>query len=99
VFYSLVTPLPGTALYEEFRDRLTFRPDVYSTIIAPGREAKLAEVAETIAAFPSLFSGFYHFSDGMVDEKSRIGKRLGLNLSDIRIDSLSATETGCAGSS
>ncbi len=99
VFYSLVTPLPGTALYEEFRDRLTFRPDVYSTIIAPGREANLAEVAETIAAFPSLFSGFYHFSDGMVDEKSRIGKRLGLNLSDIRIDSLSATETGCAGSS
>ena len=96
VFYTLATPLPGTALFNEFHDRLAFRPDIYSTIIAPGRKADLSEVAPTIAAYPLLFSGFYHFLDGGVDEKSHIGRRKGLNLSDIRISSLTGAEPDMA---
>jgi len=97
VFYTLATPLPATALYEEFKERLAFRSDIYSTIIAPGREADLSEVSTSIAAFPDLFSGFYHFADGMVEEKIAIGRGLGLTLSDIRISSLTARDASCVG--
>jgi radical SAM superfamily enzyme YgiQ (UPF0313 family) len=97
VFYTLATPLPATALYDEFKDRLAFRADIYSTIIAPGRAADLSEVASAIGASPHLFSGFYHFADGRVDEKIAIGRGLGLTLSDIRISSLTARDSSCVG--
>ena len=88
VFYTLATPLPATSLYEEFRERLSFDPQIYSTIIAPGRVTDLSEVAGMIARYPGLFAGFYHFADGKVEEKISLGRRLGLNLSDIRISDL-----------
>jgi anaerobic magnesium-protoporphyrin IX monomethyl ester cyclase len=93
VFYTLATPLPATALYEEFRHRLCFNPDIYSTIIAPGRMTDLSEVKGMICEYPQLFPGFYHFADGLVEEKISIGRKLGLNLADIRISQLTGQES------
>jgi radical SAM superfamily enzyme YgiQ (UPF0313 family) len=90
VFYTMATPLPATALYEEYRARLAFDPETYSTIIGSGGSTNLADVEGLIRTFPHLFPGFYHFADGQVDEKIRIGRSKGLNLSDIRISSLAA---------
>ena len=97
VFYTLATPLPGTVLYREFENRLAFHPDIYSTIIAPGRTADLSEVCDLIAQHRELFSGFYHFADGMVEQKIAIGRALGLTLSDIRISNLARQEIASAG--
>jgi radical SAM superfamily enzyme YgiQ (UPF0313 family) len=96
VFYTLATPLPGTALFEEFRERLSFHPEIYSTIVAPGRVADLSPVIDLIRSYPRLFSGFYHFADGLVDEKIEIGLRTGVTLSDIRISNLTRRESASA---
>jgi anaerobic magnesium-protoporphyrin IX monomethyl ester cyclase len=88
VFYTLATPLPATKLYEEFKNRLVFNPEIYSTIIAPGRTVDLAEVEELIRNNVDLFPGFYHFADGGIEEKIALGRKLNLNLSDIRINNL-----------
>jgi len=90
VFYTMATPLPATALYAEYRDRLAFDPETYSTIIGSSGSTNLADVENLIRSSPHLFPGFYHFADGMVEEKIRIGRSKGLNLSDIRISSLAA---------
>jgi hypothetical protein len=97
VFYTLATPLPGTALYEEFRHRLMFNPEIYSTIVASGPVADLSEVSGLIAEHGTLFSGFYHFADGLVEQKIAIGRSLGLNLSDIRISNLARHDAAIVG--
>ncbi|MBI4612750.1 MAG: B12-binding domain-containing radical SAM protein [Planctomycetes bacterium] len=93
VFYSLVTPLPATALAEEFRERILFDPSIYSTIIAPGREADLSQVADLIREHPRIFSGFHHFADGLVPEKLALGRSLGIELTDIRLSDLARDDT------
>jgi radical SAM superfamily enzyme YgiQ (UPF0313 family) len=95
VFYTLATPLPATVLHEEYRDRLAFDPAIYSTIVAPGRSTDLSEVEPIIRADPELFAGFWHFADGRVEEKIQIGRKLGLNLSDIRISNLTGEAAPC----
>jgi hypothetical protein len=88
VFYTLATPLPATALYDEFRDRLRFDGRIYSTIIAPGRLTDLSDVESLIRQHPGIFSGFYHFADGGVPAKIALGRSAGITLSDIRISNL-----------
>jgi radical SAM superfamily enzyme YgiQ (UPF0313 family) len=88
VFYTLATPLPATALCDEFRDRLRFDGEVYSTIIAPGRLTDLSDVEPLIRRHPDIFSGFYTFADGGVDEKIAAGRAAGVALGDIRISNL-----------
>jgi radical SAM superfamily enzyme YgiQ (UPF0313 family) len=92
VFYTLATPLPATALYEEFRDRLQFDGEIYSTIIAPGRRTDLSEVEPLIRQHGDIFSGFYHFADGGVPDKIAVGRAAGVTLSDIRISNLVEVE-------
>lgn len=88
VFYTLATPLPATALHEEFKDRLVFDGTLYSTIIAPGRDTDLRDVEPLIRQHPDIFPGFYHFADGGVPEKIAIGRAAGITLGDIRISNL-----------
>jgi hypothetical protein len=88
VFYTLATPLPATALYDEFHDRLRFDGGIYSTIIAPGRLTDLSDVESLIRQHPGIFSGFYHFADGGVPAKIALGRSAGITLSDIRISNL-----------
>ena len=88
VFYTLATPLPATALHEEFKERLVFDGTVYSTIIAPGRETDLRDVEKLIRRHSDIFPGFYHFADGRVPEKIDIGRAAGITLGDIRIANL-----------
>ena len=88
VFYTLATPLPATALYREFRERLLFDGELYSTIIAPGRLADLSEVQHLIRRHTNIFPGFYHFADGRVHEKIAVGRAAQVTLGDIRISNL-----------
>jgi radical SAM superfamily enzyme YgiQ (UPF0313 family) len=88
VFYTLATPLPATALCEEFRDRLQFDGSIYSTIIAPGQLTDLTDVQHLIERHPSIFTGFYHFADGRVPEKIAAGRAAAVTLGDIRISNL-----------
>jgi radical SAM superfamily enzyme YgiQ (UPF0313 family) len=94
-FYTLATPLPATALHEEFRHRLRFDGEIYSTIIAPGCLTDLSDVQHLIRTHADIFSGFYHFADGGVPEKIAAGRAAGVTLGDIRISNLvDAAPTG-----
>jgi len=92
VFYTMATPLPATALYEEYRERLAFDAETYSAIVGYGGAEGLRDVESIIRSYPHLFPGFYHFAEGLIAEKIRIGRSKGLNLSDIRISNLAARE-------
>jgi radical SAM superfamily enzyme YgiQ (UPF0313 family) len=87
-FYTLATPLPATALCEEFRGRLQFDGAIYSTIIAPGPLTDLTDVQHLIERHPTIFTGFYHFADGRVREKIAAGRAAAVTLGDIRISNL-----------
>jgi anaerobic magnesium-protoporphyrin IX monomethyl ester cyclase len=94
VFYTLATPLPATALYREFRERLLFDGELYSTIIAPGRLTDLSEVQHLIRRHTNIFPGFYHFADGRVHEKIAVGCAARVTLGDIRISNLVEAPAG-----
>jgi len=70
--------------------RITWFPAAAdSPVLARGRTADLAEVEELIRGKVDLFPRFYHFGDGRIEENIALGRKLNLNLPDIRIGNLS----------
>lgn len=67
------SPLPGSSLYKEFREGLTFSSDNYSFFVVTGHEVvkpdrfdvmpKLDPIYQLIARYPNIFPGFYHWEN------------------------------------
>jgi len=65
------SPLPGSSLYKEFQDDLTFREDSYSFFVVTGDEiirpagfqaGQFADPTyQLIRKYPKIFSGFYQY--------------------------------------
>ncbi len=65
------SPLPGSPLYREHRDKLIFSKDHYSTYVITGHEqvrpkgyvadSAFDPVYDLIVNHPTIFSGFYHY--------------------------------------
>ena len=67
------SPLPGSALYKEYRQGLTFSKDNYSFFVVTGHEVvnptgfdvapEWDPIYELIDRYPNIFSGFYHYEN------------------------------------
>lgn len=69
---SLLSPLPSSALYLEYGDRIVFRADVQSRAGGLPVEEDLTvypEVIELIEQYPTLFSSFYYYDQDHFEEK------------------------------
>lgn len=77
------SPLAGSAIYREYRDRLnlTFSDQIYSTYVYTGHERGRADqfevsskhnpVFEMVRRHPDIFPGFFQYEEAAIDEKRR----------------------------
>jgi len=73
--FHLLAPLPGTALYKDYRSDLTLSPEIASYMSAPYLEPSIENmepVAHLIQEYPHIFPSIYHFKSPRIEEKERI---------------------------
>lgn len=73
--FHLLAPLPGTALYENYRSDLILSPEIASYMSAPYLEPTIENmepVAHLIEEYPHIFPSVYHFKSPCIEEKEKI---------------------------
>jgi len=78
----LLTPIATTALYQEYKDTLTFPKKEFGSLVYPVRKKLIAEkgIFDLIKKYPEIFSFFYRFKSIEFDSKRRIIKSMGINI-------------------
>jgi anaerobic magnesium-protoporphyrin IX monomethyl ester cyclase len=81
-----LSPLPGSPLYQQYRDDLVFREEDYSFYVLGGFETVTAERFETNGEFssiydlirghPDIFSGFYRYANTDHARRQALGEEL-----------------------
>jgi anaerobic magnesium-protoporphyrin IX monomethyl ester cyclase len=75
------SPLPGSALYHEFKEGLKFSKDNYPFYVITGHEivkqgyyktkSEFDSTYQLIADYPEIFSGFYHYDNMTAAQKKQ----------------------------
>ncbi len=65
IHFSLLCPLPGTALFQEYGDELCFDESLISQMTMPfgsAREKAILPVLDIVRKYPDIFPTFYHYN-------------------------------------
>lgn len=78
----LLTPIAGTALYEEYKDTLKFSQKEFGSLVYPVRKEITIEkkVLDLIKSYPEVFSFFYQFKSINFEQKRNIIRSMGINI-------------------
>ena len=71
---QLLTPFPGTRLYETYKDQLQFTPELCADL-ATTRALSREEIA-LVSSLPEVFPNYYHFPSPHLDYKAECVHRL-----------------------
>lgn len=75
---GLLSPLPRSPLYQEYRDTIRFSTDIGPGVMLPGNGSLAAypDLVELITRHPEIFSPFYYYDHDDLLEKAKVVKRM-----------------------
>ena len=74
IHLRLLTPYPGTRLYETYSDRLQFSPDLFTDLM--NNRVLSQEETALVTSLPEVFPNYYHFASPHLDYKAECVHRL-----------------------